>query len=251
MASYVRKKIWYIKVYLLYQYYRYKYLEVLDLNFFIGKTVAIVGPADSALEIKNGSYIDTFDIVIRINKGIEIADRYPEFLGTKTDILVHGLSQNTCGKIDKKLWKKKGVIYTIYPENYDCSLNFSALMQYFTQDKVYLKIQQPSKKYYSTFRDKLGNSFPNSGFSSIYYVLNSKPKKVFITGFTFYKTPYVNEYASSVGNENILDEILRTNYHNPNNDFDLFKNMIKESSLEIEVDNQLKSILCNEGIILP
>lgn len=249
MVDYIKRKLGNLKVFFLYHFYKYKYVKPLDLSFFDGKTVAIVGPADSALEKKNGSYIDSFDVVIRINKGIDMADRYPEYLGTKTDILVHGLFEKVCGKLDKPLWTRKNIAFVIYPENLNYHVNTARLMPYFRTDKTKLLVWQVTREFYEDLKVKLNNTHPNSGFSAIYYVMNSKAKRLFITGFTFYKTPYLKGYVNEIEKQKSQEELTDDGYHNPNNDFELFKKLIKESSISLELDNQLQMILYSEKVV--
>ena len=57
--------------------------EIID--FIHGKTVAIVGNAQSIFDKENGQAIDNHEVIIRFNKGYIIK---PESQGTKTDILI-------------------------------------------------------------------------------------------------------------------------------------------------------------------
>ena len=79
-------------------------------NFIEGKNVAIVGPASYLLDLNIGDYIDSFDIVLRINRGLELIPAYSQQLGTRTDILYHCLleSPDNGGTIDINFYKKNG-----------------------------------------------------------------------------------------------------------------------------------------------
>ena len=57
------------------------------LNFLKDKKVIIVGPAESLLERGDGQFIDSFDVVVRVNRGIEPTLKNNDKLGTRTDIL--------------------------------------------------------------------------------------------------------------------------------------------------------------------
>ena len=46
--------------------------------------VAIVGSSSSILKMKNGTLIDTFDEIIRFNRGITL--KYEEYVGSKNNI---------------------------------------------------------------------------------------------------------------------------------------------------------------------
>ena len=60
------------------------------LNFFtptlvIDTKIAIVGSSSSILNKNNGNLIDSFDEIIRFNRGI--TSRYEENVGTKTNFI--------------------------------------------------------------------------------------------------------------------------------------------------------------------
>ena len=57
---------------------------------FKNKRIAIVGAADSVFDEKNGDFIDSFDIVIRINKAALVWDKEKsDYLGSKFTFLFH------------------------------------------------------------------------------------------------------------------------------------------------------------------
>ena len=60
-------------------------------NYLIGKRVALVGPAEYLSKLKNGEYIDSFDIVVRVNRGTEVIEKYQSSIGKRTDILYNCL----------------------------------------------------------------------------------------------------------------------------------------------------------------
>ena len=77
---------------------------------FKNKRLAIVGAADSVFEEKNGDIIDSYDIVIRINKAAVTWEREESiYLGTKFTYLFHSFYENNYsggGKIDFKKFKE-------------------------------------------------------------------------------------------------------------------------------------------------
>ena len=82
-----------------------------------GKSVAVVASAKYLSNFNFGDEIDSHDIVIRINKGIDIVNKNSKkFIGAKTDILYHCLledPENSTGPkfgfIDPIKWEKAGV----------------------------------------------------------------------------------------------------------------------------------------------
>lgn len=60
--------------------------ELKYLDFIKGKKVMIVGPSPWMVGKNYGNYIDSFDIVIRINQGIYLTESNPQDFGSKTDV---------------------------------------------------------------------------------------------------------------------------------------------------------------------
>ena len=98
------------------------------------KSVALVGPALYMAGIGLGNEIDSHDIVIRLNRGMESVSKYSEDVGTRTDILYSCLIEKkaNAGIIDidynalhfhfysnddKPFEKKKLNIHIWYDEN--------------------------------------------------------------------------------------------------------------------------------------
>lgn len=61
-----------------------------------GKTVALVGAADSITGSGSGPEIDSHDVVVRINNGFYIAESMKPDVGTRTDVVYHVGVTNTC-----------------------------------------------------------------------------------------------------------------------------------------------------------
>ena len=92
---------------------------------------------------------------------------------------------------------------------------------------------------------------PTNGFRGLFMVLNSAPAKVYITGLTFYKTPYLEGYRDiekSTIKEDVKDFSITSlsaerGYHDPDLEFSLFWNMLKTCSFPVEVDPKMNRIL--------
>ena len=77
-----------------------------------GYVVALVGPAMYLQGSKYGRDIDSYDIVARINRGVELVDFFGEDIGKKTDIVYSCLIEKpaNAGKIEvDSLVEKYGV----------------------------------------------------------------------------------------------------------------------------------------------
>ena len=80
-------------------------------DYLKGKSVAIIGPAAYLTQLKTGPYIDSFDVVVRINRGTELTNLYAESIGTRTDILYNCLikSPDNGGDLDTVKFQSAGV----------------------------------------------------------------------------------------------------------------------------------------------
>ncbi len=227
-------------------------LMIFHLRFFSAssilkdKTVAVVGPADSAYEEFNGKFIDSFDYVIRLNKAIVNWDNSKEkHIGTKTDILIHSFQENEDtggGKLDFDLFEKKGVRYVINAKyNYlGFRRTFNFYKKYLSKRNVYIL----SKESYSKCNKHFSKKIPTNGFRALSMVFGAKPKKIFITGFTFFKTPYADGYRDSLGDFDVLkDNEKKRGLHDPDFEFTIFLKLLKESNSEILLDKKLETIV--------
>jgi hypothetical protein len=216
---------------------------------FRNKRIAIIGAANSAFQKEQGSYIDSFDIVVRINKALSTWNVSNEiFIGRKTDILFHSFFENNRsggGPLDFDLFDKRSVLYVVNPintfEGWRLNFNFykkykKARLTYILQKRAYHEMQKP-----------FGRLRPTIGYAALYNVLNSPFKEVYITGFTFFKTPYGKGYRDDlVDMEANKKHIASQNIHDPEIEFKEFLKIIeRQKDKAILFDETLQSIVAN------
>ncbi|SDR69856.1 glycosyltransferase family 29 protein [Gramella sp. MAR_2010_147] len=216
---------------------------------FHSKRVAVIGPADSAYDKENGGKIDSYDFVVRMNKALVTWNPEKEkYLGTKTDILIHNFHENMDsgggGPLDWKLFNNFGVKYLIQPR-FD-KKGFHWMFNYFKKylnrhNSIYMLPYSDNKKLSKLF-DKY---HPTRGFYVLYSALTSQCEEVFITGFTFFKTPYAEGYRDNV--RDIKDNnkhIQKQGFHNPDLEYKHFLKLVEDSPVKrITVDEKLYDIL--------
>lgn len=216
---------------------------------FRAKRVAIVGAADSVLENKNGKIIDDYDIVIRINKAPHSwSFEKSDYLGSKFTYLYHSFFENDFsggGTVDWGLFKQLGIKKVINPNNSKSGLK--SHLNYFKRNLFFHKTYILSKKSSDIIRYDLNGYIPTVGFSALLSVLQSDCKEIFITGFTFFKTSYVDGYRDNLQSIKINnDHILAQGLHDPNTEFIAFKRALSVSPCEnIKFDSKLQEILQN------
>jgi hypothetical protein len=216
---------------------------------FYNKRVAIVGPADSAYEQENGRIIDSYDFIVRMNKALVTWNPINEkYLGTRTDVLFHNFHENVDsgggGPIDWKLFRNFGVQFLIQPrfDKEGWRLMFNYFKKYLnTHDVIYVL----PYGYYHKITKLFGDYHPTRGFYALNCAFTTQCAEVFITGFTFFKTPYAIGYRDNIRDINANKEhILRQGLHNIDLEYTNFLKLIKETrNTNIIVDEKLYAIL--------
>jgi hypothetical protein len=217
--------------------------KMVTLDLFHNKRVAIVGPASTAYVEEKGNYIDNFDIVIRLSRALFQFENKPEtraFVGTKTTMLFHqlmGKSLST-GEIDQALLRKYNVdrlvfsrsstrngirkvlaYYCKHPGGYPVSL---------LDPNIYKRIAAP----FTAPRLK-----PTNGYNALATVLQSQFQELFITGITFFRTPYSKGYRD----DEQMTRIVAEGWHNPDFEYELFTRLLEE--------NSHKNIIMDDGLL--
>ncbi|WP_231367586.1 glycosyltransferase family 29 protein [Gillisia sp. JM1] len=214
---------------------------------FKNKRIAIVGAADSTFNERNGTYIDSFDIVIRVNKAPYSLDegKIP-FLGSKINYLFHSFHENNFsggGPIDWELYNRLGIEKLINPNR-----SFKGLVTHLNFYKRHLQNKTTyiiARKNYKLITNGLEGYIPTIGFSALMLLLNSDCKELYITGFTFFRTPYAVGYRDELLNmKTNKDHISKQGIHNPELEFKLFKKALYTSKpKKVIFDTELNKII--------
>jgi len=164
------------------------------------KKVAIVGPANYLVGSGYGKEIDEHDVVVRINRGIELVFEYAEDIGRKADILYSCLIEKpaNAGKLDGKTLKERyGVEYLVAPpqssfDGVSHSTSFHHLVSKKTVEDIsnYMPIRIVEHDFH-TYLAKKVNCRPNTGFLAIYDLLMQEPENLSIYGFSFYLDGFI------------------------------------------------------------
>ena len=220
---------------------------------FKNKRVAVIGAADSLFHEKNGKYIDGFDIVIRINKApYSWKEEDREFVGSKFTYLYHSFFENKFsggGPIDWQYFDKLGIEKVINP-NYS-KKGLQTHLNYYRRNLYKRKTYLLSRKNYTYLIQKLEGFVPTVGYSALISVLQSKCAEVYITGFTFFKTPYTSNYRDELEDmEANKRHIAAQGIHNPDLEFESFKNELKLSRCKhVRLDKTLQNLLEKEPVL--
>jgi hypothetical protein len=213
-------------------------------DFINNKKVLIVGPASYLKEYPILDEMIKYDTVIRVNSSIDLATKIPEIVGNRTDVVF-----TTCD-IDRasgtnhrkvKSWidnKVKHVRISPPAINSSFSRNIESFKRE-NKERIPFSIVSASK--YNDQIKLCKDSIPNTGFSAILDCLTFEPKKIHISGITFFKGGYMPEYDVATKTEKeVRDFFTRVNsHHNIDKQIQAFKKIIKENNL----------ITCDEYIL--
>jgi hypothetical protein len=168
------------------------------VKFFYNKSVIIVGPSPCILGKGYGEYIDSFDIVIRTNGGINLTLTNPFDYGTRCDVLyINSYYSSNLDLEISELINSSNVLY-ISSKTVDRIPN---------DVLVSLEPTILSWREFRSLRNKL-KSAPISGAYIIYELsLFKNIKHIVLTGVDFYKNQD-NTYA-----ENYLPNNFKYDYH--------------------------------------
>ncbi len=219
---------------------------------FKNKRIAIIGAADSAFAESNGVLINSYDIVIRINKAPNSWDsEKADYIGSKFTYLFHSFYENNFsggGPIDWEYFDTLGIEKVINP---NCTKKgLYTHLSYYKRHLLFRKTYLLSKENYRVLSNELEGFIPTVGYSALAVVLQSECKEIFITGFTFFKTPYAKGYRKDLEDpETNQKHIENQGLHNPDLEFEAFKKALKLSPCgNIHFDKELQRLLKTESL---
>tara|TARA_R110000796_G_scaffold252610_1_gene388679 strand:- start:1018 stop:1713 length:696 start_codon:yes stop_codon:yes gene_type:complete len=215
-------------------------------DYMKGKRVALVVSGASLFEKGLGDLIESYDVVVRLNRALPVDPRGESDVGKRTDVLYNTLDgfSDAGGPIDGDLWKRSGVKYVCstypkseyftYPEK-SSHLN-NILPTRWMKDEVYYPIRE-----YVKFR-------PNSGTTTLMDILSHDIGKVHLFGLDFFRTLYDPRYLQSGGSKEEFERHLATNKrdrHDPDSQYKFFKHEVYPNDDRIVIDEYFKEILKN------
>lgn len=231
-------------------------------TFLKNKRVAIIGPAKSATFEKNGSFIDDFDVVVRIcnTEGDFDLSQHSDYTGSRTDVLYNVMDSHVHKLKKWTLDNKVKFLSTTYPLEEWFFHRMRENVRFMKQDKSFKTVIMPPLPYFSV--KKATNSRPNSGFCAIIDLLSSDLKELYITGIDFYRSSiegngsgYISGYIAGDGQgfswtdrrgkDFLLENISYDgpDIHNPDSSFVFFKKEMFLKDDRIRVDASFKKYL--------
>lgn len=219
-------------------------------NKLKNQKVCIVGPSPSLEGSKSKDFIDSFDLVVRVNRGFPVRDNESD-IGSKTHIHYHCLNTDeySGGKVFYEDLISQGVTLSCpYPKNvYPFHIDIEKFER---QNQERIPYHYIDTDFYLKCADLIGTR-PNSGITAILDLLCFDLKSLHITGFTFFKDGWRKSYKDTkqvFGEEKgktILNEWLTSNF-NGNHFQKPQEDLIREIYLNddrVTIDDKMKQIL--------
>ena len=222
-----------------------------------GKNVAIVGPAKYLTNSEYGTEIDSHDIVVRINRGIELTDKYSNDIGTRTEVLYSCLIEKpeNAGTIDPLFLKeeKKVQIVVAPPKStFNGYASNTELHELVNRDKVkilkkHLSLRIVDHQFNNILAEKV-KCRPNTGFIAIYDLLRYEPSSLSIYGFSFYLDGFLEgckfgiEKDKKITEQQFSDKCYKSKRHIQKNMWEYAKKTLVNKK-SINLDSTLEKIL--------
>jgi len=167
----------------------------MNLNLFNNKRIVLVGPSPHLLDKNLGKFIDSFDIVVRVNEIGVTPDLYKDY-GSRTDVAFLTLSEeavpiykemiNNVNYDQLKLIVHPRDENNLNPIRNEKTENVSTYYNLLNLDIDYYQIDKPT--IFET--TDLFGCFPSTGSLTILELLNYNYCELYICGFSFYLTKY-------------------------------------------------------------
>lgn len=211
-----------------------------------GKRIAIVGPSASIVGTKQGSDIDAYDVIVRVNKSIPLNTSLSEDIGSRTDVLYNGLDQIT------KPTEVTGNFLDMdacFNEGVKCFVTTCLINKHTQKNIDYFHEKNQDRVPYRNITHHIAilgrklKASPNSGLIAITDMLEFDIKELYITGMDFYRTFYHDGYTTKHRKINALDY-----YHNLGAHMEYVANIYNNDE-RVKVDKVLQNIFKEEGLV--
>lgn len=157
-----------------------------------GKTVALVGPADTLRGQGMGAFIDSHDIVVRLNHALPLPDALKPDVGTRTDILYHNLNpkKQRFRRSDVARMGRDGVKWVVFTHPARRARYRRRLRRFRKVSRGLVRLRAIPLAVKKRLRPHVGSA--NGGLIAVVDLLRFPIKRLYVTGFSFYETGYLN-----------------------------------------------------------
>lgn len=193
-----------------------------------GKRIAYVCPSPHLKGMKMGEYIDSHDLVVRVNQAYHMKEEDWEDYGQRTDILMNCLNINKINALRENMDYARSLEYIVCP-----------MVSMWDIQRVHDFLDEIGRPWHNVCDGYLFKVFKevgttcNTGLMGIITLLNYDVKELYVTGMTFF-------------NMNTFGEVYYNKYHEEalkNGNFgEQSKNIPNFADLRIDIHQQVPQI---------
>ena len=213
----------------------------LFISLVKNKRVIIVGPSITVQECNLGTFINNFDIIIRLNKSLPIPSKMFQHIGDRTDILYNSLNtsdfpgENNTGPL---FFKQQNIKYVRCP--YPPIPPFQEDIKSFCRkNKNVINFGHIDTLFYQKIENSLGTR-PYTGTCAIADLLRCDVKQLYVMGIDFYT--YKHSFYYRNVSRTKLKKLQNNHIHKRKPQIDLIKRFYLLDN-RLVVDNILDEIL--------
>lgn len=214
-------------------------------DYLKGKTVVLVGPAGYLAGTGQADFIESFDVVIRLNRSYPVDKSNYADTGVRTDIWYHNMNEHSAqgGPLNVSRMEQDGVKFL--------STHFPKHLSYFDNDiRVCESKVQDSKVSFHSWSDleqfvtlyPMLETRPNIGVGAVLDILNYDIKRLHVMGITFFEGGYIDTYADRDDDLVPLYNQDKVNNHAQKPQRQLIK-LLAENDKRLTLDNYIKQLL--------
>lgn len=217
-------------------------------EFLADKSVCIVGPSPSMKDISNSYFrdkedqvatIESYDVVVRMNKSLPIPESLQPFIGKRTDVLY-----NCMTPVENK------TLYNIPLLNKEIKWLVSSMpakppqlmdiYRFLSVNQETINFTVPRTEYWDKI-EKIMQTRPNTGVWAILDLLSCRIKELYITGITFFKGGYLKEYKD-FNEQQALEYLEKDGCHKQPPQIEYMKKILT-SDKRVKMDRHLEKII--------
>ena len=219
-------------------------------NFLKDKSVIIVGPSPYLKGLKRGSFIDSHDIIVRLNKGWQVDKDLVEDYGEKTTIRYHCMMEheNNGGKFEIDEMKKKNVKWLASQFPYNLSYFHNDNKKFNSQNQGRINFHVPADLMYHLNLHHMMQTRMNVATAAIFDLINYDIDYLDLSGISFYKDGWIGDYKSgatntdSSGKYNMDTKDMQKEGHAQEAQMHLLK-LLLATEEKFDVDDEIQNIL--------
>lgn len=195
--------------------YRFLYPRLLprlalDPQLFAGRRVLIVGPARTVEDDLSALDPDRFDLVVRMNNGLDTPVQAMGANPYRCEVLFHSLTADTRPPTAPNL-RRAGVGTLVH--RLPGRSTFLRTIAFSGQLDPGISLKAIPVDHYTALSRQLAGHSPTTGMACASFILQAAPQALAICGFTFFRTRYIDRYDDRDGSDAETVQRIRSQGH--------------------------------------